>query len=110
MKYPKAILLTIALGVLVHTAIALVPGRIMMPIFVIMAWVFIIGFLLVGYGTLVQNGWGINLKPVICPSCNCEMARVREPKSLREALWGGGTCVNCGCEIDKWGRRITTSR
>ena len=35
MKYPKAILLNIALGALVHIAIAFVPGGVMMPIFVI---------------------------------------------------------------------------
>ena len=110
MKSAKAILLIVALGVLVHIVIVFVPDRVMNVIYVIMAWALLIGILLVVYGTLVQNGWGINLKPVTCPCCNCAMPRVRKPKALREALWGGGTCMKCGCEVDKWGRQITTSR
>jgi hypothetical protein len=25
-------------------------------------------------------------------------------------LWGGGTCTNCGAEVDKWGREVTARR
>jgi hypothetical protein len=62
MKYAKAILLTIALGVLVHIVIAFVPDRVMNAIYVIMPWALLIGILLVVYGTLVKNGWGFQLK------------------------------------------------
>ena len=36
--------------------------------------------------------------------------KVRRPESLKQALWGGGTCMKCGCEMDKWGRLITLAR
>ena len=108
MKHAKAILLGVALFLLVHIAIMFVPDRVMNAIYLIMAWGLLIGILLVVYGTLVKNGWGVNLKPVTCPCCNRTMPKVRSPKSLREALWGGGTCTNCGCEVDKWGRQTTT--
>jgi hypothetical protein len=110
-KYLKSILVGFALCALLDIVLdMMIPDRVMNVIFVITASVLLIGILLVVYGTLVQNGWGINLKPVTCPSCNCAMPQVRKPKSLREALWGGGTCMNCGCEMDKWGRQITPSR
>jgi hypothetical protein len=109
MKHAKAILLGIVLFVLVHSAIAFVPDKVMNAIYLIMAWALLIGVLLVVYGTVVKNGWGVNLKPVSCPCCNRTMPKVRSPKSLREAFWGGGTCMNCGCEMDKWGRQTTTS-
>jgi hypothetical protein len=102
MKYSKAILDGIVLFALVHVAIAFVPDRVMNEIYVIMACALLIGILLVGYGTLVQNGWGTNLNPVACPCCTRVMPRVRKPRSLREVFWGGGTCMNCGCEMDKW--------
>jgi len=28
------------------------------------------------------------------------------PKTLEQALWGGNTCANCGCVMDKWGRAV----
>jgi hypothetical protein len=31
---------------------------------------------------------------------------VRRPTSLRQALWGGWTCKNCGAEVDRWGRKV----
>jgi hypothetical protein len=72
---------------------------------VVFALVVLLG--LVVYGTIAKNNWGINLGRVTCPSCGSEMAHVRVPGSMSEALWGGGTCVKCGCRSDKWGRRIT---
>ena len=60
---------------------------------------------LVIYGTVVRNDWGINFARVVCPNCGGEMARTRAPASFREALWGGGTCSQCGSKSDKWGRR-----
>lgn len=57
-------------------------------------------------GTFAKNDWGINLDPILCPNCGAILSKVRKPKSLRQVLWGGGTCGVCGTEIDKWGRRI----
>jgi len=67
-----------------------------------------VGLLLVAYGTVARNRWGINLRPVNCPCCQATVPQVRKAKSVREALWGGGTCDKCGCQMDKWGRQITT--
>lgn len=75
---------------------------------VVTASVLLVGLLLVAYGTVARNRWGINLQPVSCPYCRSAVPPVRKPKSLREALWGGGTCEKCGCVMDKWGRQIKT--
>jgi len=29
---------------------------------------------------------------------------IRRPKSASEMLWGGWTCTNCGCKVDKYGK------
>jgi len=62
---------------------------------------------LVIHGTIVKNRWGINFQRISCPNCGREMPRVRVPASGSEALWGGNTCPNCQCQMDKWGRRLT---
>lgn len=61
---------------------------------------------LVIYGTVAKNRWGINMYPLKCPRCDAPLSEVRVPKSLRQALWGGTTCMSCGTEVDKWGRKI----
>lgn len=65
-----------------------------------------IGLILVIYGTVAENRWGINLGSVSCPSCKAPLPQVRTPRSFRETLWGGYTCATCGAEVDKWGRQI----
>jgi hypothetical protein len=65
-----------------------------------------IGVALVAYGTLVKNRWGVNLSAVSCPRCNTALPRVRQPQSIRHALWGGWTCPVCGTEVDNWGREV----
>jgi hypothetical protein len=67
-----------------------------------------VGMLLVVYGTVAKNKWGINLRRVACPNCGKQMGQIRMPKSGRQAMWGGHTCPNCRCEMDKWGRRIVS--
>jgi ribosomal protein S27AE len=68
---------------------------------------FAVSACLVAYGTVAKTRWGINLRRVSCPNCGTPMPRVRVPASGREALWGGDVCPKCGCEMDKWGRRLT---
>ncbi|HTC92825.1 MAG TPA: hypothetical protein VK699_05180 [Terriglobales bacterium] len=58
------------------------------------------------HGTVTKNQLGINPDPSQCPRCHTAMPSVRVPKSFKQAMWGGGTCPNCGCEVDKWGREI----
>jgi hypothetical protein len=41
-----------------------------------------------------------------CPQCTTPFPRLRWPVNRRQALWGGNTCRRCGCEIDRWGRRV----
>lgn len=105
MKYAKAILLTISAGVAFDLLIGvLIPERVMNVVFVVTIFVLLAGILLVAFGTLMKNRWGLNLQPVNCPACGSPMPKVRQPESLKQALWGGGTCTQCGCEMDKWGR------
>lgn len=65
-----------------------------------------IGMVLVVYGTVAKNKWGINLSPVSCPRCKASLPQVRRPTSLRQAMWGGYVCPACGAQVDKWGRQI----
>ena len=107
MKCAKAILLTIAVGMLLDILInVLIPDRVMNRIFLLTMSVLLLGVVLVAFGTLTRNRWGINLEPVNCAACGSPMPKVRRPQSLKQALWGGGTCGKCGCEMDKWGRLI----
>ena len=41
-----------------------------------------------------------------CPDCGEPFPRFRKPANRRQALWGGGTCAKCGCEVDRRGRKI----
>jgi hypothetical protein len=111
MKYAKAILSSIAVFVVLDILISvLIPDRVMNVIFIVVVWLVLLGFLLAVIGTVAENRWGRNLESVNCPACGFPMPQVRRPKSLRQALWGGWTCANCGCEMDKWGRLITRTR
>ncbi len=45
----------------------------------------------------------VNIKTVHCPKCNEIQHTIRKPKGMYEVLWGGYTCANCGCKMDKFG-------
>ncbi|HLW68320.1 MAG TPA: hypothetical protein VKS79_23590 [Gemmataceae bacterium] len=47
----------------------------------------------------------MNGAPTFCPNCGQPAPAVRKPANFQQALWGGNTCKECGCEYDKWGRR-----
>ena len=47
-------------------------------------------------------------KPKACPDCRTPMPKVRRPANRRQMLWGGWTCPECGCEIDRRGRKVET--
>jgi len=53
-----------------------------------------------------KEAFGVNLKAVDCPNCGATQPKRRKPKNMREAMWGGSTCADCGCEMDKWGKKI----
>jgi hypothetical protein len=64
------------------------------------------GTALVTVGTVTKNRWGINLDSRSCPRCKALIPQVRKPQSLKQVLWGGSTCEQCGTESDKWGREV----
>ena len=57
-----------------------------------------------------KGNWGINANVPNCPDCDVKAPFVRTPTSIRQALWGGWTCSNCGCELDKWGKEINSAK
>lgn len=66
--------------------------------------------LMVGAATLWvltkrKSRWGVVFSPKPCPECGTTPPRIRTPKGLEETMWGGWTCPNCGCKVDKYGRR-----
>jgi len=69
-----------------------------------------VGMVLVIYGSIAKNRWGINLNEVFCPRCKTALPQVRKPQSFRQSLWGGCTCPNCGVEVDKWGREVLPTK
>lgn len=42
-----------------------------------------------------------------CPQCSTPVPAVRRPTSMRQFLWGGWTCENCGTEMDSSGHELT---
>ncbi len=57
-----------------------------------------------------KGDWGMNLSLPNCPKCGRKVPAIRKPTSARQAMWGGWTCSNCGCEIDKWGKEINIAK
>ncbi len=67
-----------------------------------------VGMLLVIHGTIFKTRWGINTaRQSECPSCHKTYGQIRIPRNLRQTLWGGFTCDQCGVETDKWNRPIS---
>jgi len=47
--------------------------------------------------------WGINIREEYCCSrCGVTLPVRHKPNNLRQLLWGGWTCQECGTELDKW--------
>jgi hypothetical protein len=46
-------------------------------------------------------------EPVFCSRCGTEMPMFRKPKNLKQGLWGGYECPNCGAELDPRGREVS---
>jgi hypothetical protein len=47
-------------------------------------------------GTRTKDTKGINIHAVSCPRCGTKFRRVRLPRTVRQALWGGNTCAKTG--------------
>jgi len=54
----------------------------------------------------IKKASEVNIKKVHCPDCGKEQPKVRKPKNLRQAMWGGNTCTECGCEMDRFGKKV----
>lgn len=50
---------------------------------------------------------GFHFGTIHCPKCSETVPRTRKPRSVRQELYGGWTCINCGAEMDKLGTDIT---
>jgi hypothetical protein len=84
-----------------------IPTIAMIVFGVVFVGFLVIGVVLVIRDTIRRRGrWGINLKQAVCTECGTPMPLVRKPANWRQALWGGGTCPECGFELDKWGRPV----
>jgi len=101
--FPLSVAIDIVLG-------TITPDHVLRLALVFIVPILLIGTLLVAFGTVAKNQWGINTKPVTCPACGRPVPKVRQPKSVKQALWGGWTCEKCGCEMDKWGRLTSLAR
>jgi predicted RNA-binding Zn-ribbon protein involved in translation (DUF1610 family) len=76
-----------------------------MTTLLILGAVILIGMFLVVHGTIFQTRWGINTATQIkCPRCGNMHGQIRTPRNLRQFLWGGYTCNQCGLQVDKWNR------
>ena len=49
-------------------------------------------------------GLKIALNQQYCPVCGQALPQIRVPHTLRQALWGGWICANCGTKLDRLGR------
>ncbi len=41
-----------------------------------------------------------------CPKCGEKFPKFRKPANKRQAMWGGATCLKCGCEVDRIGKIV----
>lgn len=57
-------------------------------------------------GGLVVLAIAMLQKPRVCPECGTPAPKFRQPANRRQALWGGWTCPECGCEMDRRGRKV----
>ncbi len=80
------------------------PNSIMIYVLLALVSLIILLFLIIAWPK--SGKMGIHLKGVICPKCKEKAPLVRVPKHLKQMLWGGWTCANCGCEMDKYGNPI----
>lgn len=75
-------------------------------LFLLLLVILFVGLVFLVQGTQKKNSMGINLAKTVCAECGAPTPAIRKPANLRQALWGGWTCAQCGTENDKWGRKI----
>jgi hypothetical protein len=60
----------------------------------------------IGAGAAILT-WALLRPPINCPECGKALPKFRIPKTIKQALWGGRLCPNCGTEIDRKGRKVS---
>lgn len=74
----------------------------------------VIVFFSICYANKIQIGkgkrMGLNFKKTACTKCGAALPRFRRPANLRQILWGGWSCHECGSEYDKWMKPIDESK
>ena len=66
----------------------------------------IVGAVVGGLVAVVLGVIALLQKPKPCAECGAPAPRVRRPANRRQRLWGGWTCPECGCEMDRRGRPV----
>jgi len=66
----------------------------------------IIGAVVGGMVGLVLVVVALLKKPKPCAHCGAPAPKIRKPANRRQMLWGGWTCPECGCEMDRRGRTV----
>ena len=61
-------------------------------------------FVFIRAQTNAKGRWGINALRTFCPRCGTRLPMIRKPATRAEALFGGWTCPQCRCQVDKYGR------
>jgi hypothetical protein len=77
-----------------------------MDFFVLFVLIVIAGVavgLFLQHQTKIKSRWGLGALRPTCPRCGTGFPMIRKPTSSEEAMWGGWTCQNCGCKVDKYG-------
>jgi hypothetical protein len=59
----------------------------------------IVGFLIVLLVALLIPGKK-------CPDCGKPLPKFKKPQKMKQAVAGGWTCENCGCQVDRSGNKI----
>ncbi len=49
--------------------------------------------------------WALMQSPKTCPDCDTPLPKFRRPENNQQRMWGGWTCPNCSCDIDRKGKR-----
>lgn len=71
------------------------------------------GFIIVGalaglVGGLAVLVFALAQKTKSCPECGVKMPKFRKPANRQQMLWGGWTCSECGCEINRKGQKVNS--
>jgi hypothetical protein len=73
---------------------------------IVLACLCLVAIVLVVWGTIERNRWGLRFGRVACPRCLRTIPCPGGLHGLRQTLFGGGTCAVCKTLVDKWGREI----